>query len=160
MKYSFIFLLVLLVSCTGKNKVENYKNYLTDKVWMVLDQNKTQCYFSSKDNTEYLWTAMEKRQGDVYYVFTKAKGTPHNNPLLVEDFSFPKEGWDKFQYFRIEGNKLIVQNLNDIEGKHLSTFKLKALGDTTIGVLDYHKLKVTNKYVSKIWVTRIDPKNY
>lgn len=156
MKYFYILSAFLFIGChhseTKEDRSTDFYAYLTDKIWLT--ENKAQYYFSTKNDTNYRWEAIDRSDGSTFYPFVKAKGTPSKNPF-PESYSSYMEGWKNWYYFKIDDNKLILQDIEDIDGEDLTIYKLAAGKDTTIGVLDYHTLNVINKYGTRTWVTRI-----
>lgn len=140
----------LLFSCKEKKSVSN--NLLTDKIWLS-NMNDAQYYLSSKDNRFYTWLTVENRVDGEYMPFSIAKGTPESNPF-PKVFSTYKEGWSAMQYFKIKGDTLIFQNEEDINGNNISKYHISTGKDTTIGILEYKTLIVTNSYGQRVWKTK------
>ena len=143
----YVFLIVS--SCSNsQNQETNFQEIMVDRVWLT--KNQTQMYFSSTDGKEYFWMTFQKRNGKSYTPFSKAEGTPQNNPLPINN-SVYREGWSGSSYFKFVKDTLILQDEKDIDGKHLSKFHLEIGPDTTIGILEYQTIRVTNQYHSSLW---------
>ena len=155
MKYFLALSIFLITGCNSEESTKDQSaqlyEYITDRVWLT--ENKTQYYFSSKDDKEYLWMVMDRREDGTYSPFAVAKGTPADNLISISTDSY-QEGWYESEYFKIEDNKLIEQDIDDTFGEYLTTYTLEIGQDTIIGVLDYNTLKVINKYAVRTWVTR------
>lgn len=147
-----VLLLSLLIITSCNNKPDLY-SYIVDRVWMNT-KSKTQYYLSSNENREYFWLSSERRDGEYYYTFSNAEGTPETNPL-PNTYTIYRQGWLESDFFKIEGDEIILQDEEDVNAENLSVFTLEQGADTTIGVFDYNTLIVVNKYGKRIWVSKI-----
>lgn len=139
-RYLIIFLVsFLLISCKEK-KVDKY-SFITDRIWRTLDYNESQYYFSSSDNSKYIWIP-SKREGTKYSL---AKGNPKTNP-----YNPSPEGWLKSATFKIDNDTLFWQSIKDIKGENVQKREIKIGKDTLIGIVNYNTLRA--KYYS-MWIS-------
>ncbi|MGC6429845.1 MAG: hypothetical protein ACON5F_02270 [Jejuia sp.] len=142
--------LLILFGCQSKNdNSSNLKSFVSDKTWIEFS-NKFQYYYSSKDDGQYLWMTFERREDGTYTPFTPAKGDPytHHLPNTLTKY---REGWSKSSLFKIIGDSLVLQDQDDIKAENLTSYHLEIISDTTIGIIDYYRLKKTNDFGSTIW---------
>lgn len=160
MKYlKYIVLIIMINSCKNPDSQSkmDISTYLTDRTWVT--ENKSQYYYSSLDNKEYLWMTVE-RSGEIGDLsktstpFSKAKGTPFDNPYNIdkEIYSNYNEGWSESSHFKIKGNQLLLQYPEDIKAENLNIYQLRVGKDTTIGLFEFNTLLVANEYGERIWL--------
>ena len=148
-------ILLFIVSCKKENDSEKLNNYVVDRIWITENQN--QYYFSSGDDKEYSWSTLRKTGDgngldDWTTPFSIAKGNPQSNPYKSNIVN--PEGWTFTDFFKIQGDKLILQREGDINAEDLMIFHLEKGKDTTIGVFSYNTLLVRNKYGNRIWKSK------
>lgn len=137
-------------ACSGSSSSErNLASMLVDRIWLT--DNDTQYYFSSTDGRTYLWMASDLTEtGEAGpSIFTIAKGTPQSHPLSRTSRS--GEGWYASSFFKVENGQLIEQDEQDINGEDLTVFDLAIALDTSIGIIDYQTLFVTNQFGERKW---------
>ena len=141
-----ISIVLILSSChsTKNEETQNLNTYIADRVWV--SEDKQQYYYQSNDNTEYVWMTFDRREDGTYSPFSNAQGTPDSNPLSPNVNASYTEGWSALNYFKVDGNKLITQDEDDLDATDLSTNEVEIGNDTTIGVLKYNTLIVKYHY--------------
>lgn len=139
---------LLMVACSSELS-SNLDALLVDRIWLS-SPNQTQFYFSSTDQVQYLWMAVERRNGNGYISFSPAKGTPESHPLPEEYTDF-KEGWYASSNFKIEGDSIFFQDEDDILGEYIHSYHIKLGMDTTIGLFDFNTIIATNEIGQRMW---------
>jgi len=153
MKKYFIILTIILISCKTENKTEkDIESFIVDRIW-ISSLNKQQYYLSSKDKREFLWFTFERKENGTYTPFSNAKGNPDTNPLenIYTDY---REGWSPSDFYKIEKDKIILQDEKDVNAENLSEYEIEIGKDTIIGVFEYNTLRVKNENGVRIWKSK------
>ncbi len=172
---AFFTVLTIGTSCTikprGNDKMDRF---IADRIW--ISGSKQQYYFDPILREKYTWSTMKydssvdtKYEGSTMAIlnndtiiidnsldrysspFSKAKGNPSSNSYREESLLPYIEGWSLSSNYTIINDSIIFQSPEDISAKDLSSYHILRGKDTTIGVLDYHTLIVTNEYERRIW---------
>lgn len=155
MKKILTILFLILISCKSEKKTSaDLESFIADKVWFVGNKKTgTQYYFSDKEKRQYLWMTFERRDDGTYTPFVIAKGTPETNPL-PNVLSTYREGWSPTDFYKVVGDSLVLQDEEDINGEDIWKFKLEVIKDTTIGIFEYERIRLTNYFGAQIWKTK------
>lgn len=152
-RWSVLFLYIIVSSCNYNETKQNLNFFITDKIW-ITPSGEYQLYFNSKNNTQYIWHKTLNIHGEKTNQFSLAKGTPKTNPFIKNDNEEINEGWSKMYHFKIVGDSIVFQNEDDFNGKNIRKQKIEILNDTTIGIFEYTRIKVTSRYLSTIWKSK------
>ncbi len=140
-KTSFIFLFFSFVILSCQENKTDHNVFITDRIWRTLDYNQSQYYFSSTDNSKYIWLP-SKREG---IEFSMAQGNPDTHP-----YNPSPKGWLKSATFEITNDTLYWQSIKDYKGENVFTRKIEVGQDTIIGINKYNTLRGEN---NRIWIS-------